>query len=239
MSQEPPPPPGAKPTDVKPNWWDTREWSNRKKITVGGVAVFIFGMIVGSCGSSDDNRQASSESRQIDRLEEQIEELEEELEDSPESDEELEQEVEELESALEEEEARAERLERRLERAFEQEEEVEEETEEIEEEPENEEEEEEETEEESSYQIEAQIGATAAGISIAPEQDLTECRIDVNSGVIRSGYTFDIPYELSEGEAYTINYGQLTNNGERFNYAEQRPEMVSLNCEEGFNSWGW
>lgn len=90
---------------------------------------------------------------------------------------------------------------------------------------------------EPSSTFEADVSARGDGLWIISEVDVHTCTVDVNSGIIRSGYTTDV-YMMTAGEPMVIPWSDLTNrSGERFNYATTAPEMVTIDCYDEDDNW--
>jgi hypothetical protein len=95
-----------------------------------------------------------------------------------------------------------------------------------------------------STSLEADIREGPQGLRIVTEEDVHDCKVDLNAGLIRSGYTTNLAM-LTAGEPYTVPWGDLTNrDGERFDYQTHRPEMLTLSCTgpDGghlYDTWSW
>ena len=95
-----------------------------------------------------------------------------------------------------------------------------------------------------STSLEADIREGPQGLRIVTEEDVHDCNVDLNAGLIRSGYTSNLAM-LTAGEPYTVPWGDLTNrDGERFDYQTHRPEMLTLSCTgpDGghlYDTWSW
>jgi hypothetical protein len=93
--------------------------------------------------------------------------------------------------------------------------------------------------------IEADVIAGSAGLTIRPERGWGDCRLNLNGGLIRSGYTARIA-QLPAGEDTLVPYSELTDrDGRRFDDSATRPERFELDCREGddaphgFGYWEW
>jgi hypothetical protein len=81
--------------------------------------------------------------------------------------------------------------------------------------------------------VDAAIRSTAAGLSITSDDTWRGCRLDLNPGVVRSGFTADVDV-LPAGETIIVEWGKLTNrDSERFNPTVLAPEALSISCDEG------
>jgi hypothetical protein len=95
-----------------------------------------------------------------------------------------------------------------------------------------------------STSLEADIREGPQGLRIVTEEDVHDCKVDLNAGLIRSGYTTNLAM-LTAGEPYVVPWGDLTNSdGERFDYQTHRPEMLTLSCTgpDGghlYDTWSW
>ena len=95
-----------------------------------------------------------------------------------------------------------------------------------------------------STSLEADVSGGAGGLRIVTEDDVTACRVNVNGGLIRSGFTTRIA-GIAAGDPVVIPWGDLTNrDGERFDYARLRPETVTIDCEDPdggllVDTWNW
>jgi hypothetical protein len=101
-----------------------------------------------------------------------------------------------------------------------------------------------EDEPERSTSLEADVSAGAGGLRIVTEDDVTACRVNLNGGLIRSGFTTRIA-NITAGDPVVVPWGELTNrDGERFDYGRLRPEMVTIDCEDPdggllVDTWNW
>lgn len=71
----------------------------------------------------------------------------------------------------------------------------------------------------------------------------TDCTLDVNGGVIRSGYTLHAP-RIEPGETYAVGAMQFAKSGgERFNPTTMRPNRFGAECQTpegvGFYTGEW
>jgi hypothetical protein len=95
-----------------------------------------------------------------------------------------------------------------------------------------------------STSLEADIREGPQGLRIVTEEDVHDCKVDLNAGLIRSGYTTNLAM-LTAGEPYVVSWGDLTNrDGERFDYQTHRPEMLTLSCTGAdgghlYDTWSW
>ena len=80
-----------------------------------------------------------------------------------------------------------------------------------------------EDEPERSTSLEADVSAGAGGLRIATEDHVTACRVNLNGGLIRSGFTTRIA-NIAAGDPVVVPWGELTNrDGERFDYGGSAP----------------
>lgn len=96
------------------------------------------------------------------------------------------------------------------------------------------------TEEEQYIDIQGQVAIHSSGLVIANKSRKIweNCRIEVNPGWIRSGYTAKLPVLKNNGSisAFSPNFipwKSFSKGGARFNYATTKPESVSLTCHRG------
>lgn len=100
------------------------------------------------------------------------------------------------------------------------------------------------TTEDPGTDLHAEVDAGPAGLTITTEADVHTCKVDLNGGLIRSGYTTELVM-LTARESYTIPWGDLTDrDGTRFDYSSTAPKTVTIDCyDEGDNwmvaTWSW
>jgi hypothetical protein len=88
------------------------------------------------------------------------------------------------------------------------------------------------------------VSEGASGLRIVTEDDVTACRVNLNGGLIRSGFATRV-VDLTAGEPVAIPWDEPTiRDGERFDYAWLRPETVTIDCDDadgGFvgATWNW
>ncbi len=58
----------------------------------------------------------------------------------------------------------------------------------------------------------------------------TDCRFEINGGVISSGYEYKTSSGIKAKDVLTIPFSEFTKDGERFNFFEQKPEKLFVAC---------
>lgn len=58
----------------------------------------------------------------------------------------------------------------------------------------------------------------------------TECRFEINGGVVSSGYEYKTSSGIKAKDVLTIPFSEFTKDGERFNFFEQKPEKLFVSC---------
>jgi len=68
-------------------------------------------------------------------------------------------------------------------------------------------------------------------ISNNEDYNWTDCRFEINSGIISSGYEYKTSSGIKANDKLVIPFSEFTKGGERFNFLTQKPEKIFIACE--------
>jgi hypothetical protein len=81
-------------------------------------------------------------------------------------------------------------------------------------------------------ELDANVAYNAVAFQVTNNEDYnwTDCRFEINGGMVSSGYEYKTSTGIKAKDALTIPFSEFTKDGERFNFFTQKPEKLFVSC---------
>jgi len=82
-------------------------------------------------------------------------------------------------------------------------------------------------------ELDGSVAYNMVAFQISNDEDYnwTDCRFEINSGIISSGYEYKTSSGIKANDKLVIPFSEFTKGGERFNFLTQKPEKIFIACE--------